>query len=525
MSSTRTGRSGHGVVLVVAALVSKLLGAIYRIPLTNILGVEGIGIYQLVFPVYALMLTLSSSGIPTAISRLVSERMAVGDAGGSRNIVRTASILLTLLGFVFALLMALLSLPLATLAGRAELVTSYLVLAPSVLFVSASAVIRGYYEGNMLMAPTAVKELVSQSVKMGAGLMLASYLSRYGIVMAVTGAVLGVTISEAMSLLVLLVMYIRRQKPNIDMHISDIRVNSREIIRVAMPISGAGIVMPIVQVVDSILIVQILRLAGEDIARATSLYGLLQGPVSTLVNMPIVVILAIAVMIVPVVSAGRARHDANFVRTKTAVSLKVAYMVGVPSFFGMFAVAGDIMAILYPALSKADLELGAWLLRLASFSIISLSLMEIYSSLLSALDKSRVGLRTLIAGAVVKVAISVPLIYYLSISGACIANLISYGIVAVLDMVFMRKYLGVNEGLMQAVAKILISGIAMLAVILPITHFVSNIYVAILVAVPLGVAIYAVFMLLLRVMTRDELYLMPLGKLLVYLDKRIHKER
>ena len=510
-----------GMALVASNIVAKFLGAIYRIPLTNILGADGIGMYQLVFPVYALMLTLSSSGIPSSVSRLVSERRALMDSEGVIGVVKTAAIMLIILGSFFMVIMLLISEPLAHIQGNDSLRISYFAIAPAVLIVAASSAFKGYFSGMMNLTPTAVTGLVEQVVKMLVGLILASYLLGYGIEYAVMGAVIGLTSAELVSFLIMGIMYLRRRVSNSSIHLYRFSDYRNDIIRVSLPIALGGIIFPVMNVIDSILIVNILRSIGEESTRATALYGLLTGPVNTLINMPIVVTLSLAIMIVPSISASRIMRSPTKVRDKCKVAVKLACMVSVPSFFGLFVMAGYIMRVLYPSLGEADLLLGTTLLRVSSVSVILLALLQIMTAIVEALDKSRVGVKALLVAALVKVVMSIILIRHMSIVGASIASIIAYLVAVIIESLYLRRYLGKCYPLFVSITKILVAGLLMAGIVAIIALTIGNIYASLIVGVILGVAIYIISMLLLKVMDDEELLALPFGRLLVYFGKKL----
>ncbi|MBQ8428017.1 MAG: oligosaccharide flippase family protein, partial [Clostridia bacterium] len=154
--------------IAVGGFLSKLIGALYRIPLTNFIGGYGMGLYQLVYPLYTLLLTLSATGIPTAIARLTAEREGAGVP--LRPLFRTCMRLFLMLGGVGTLLMTALAYPLSKAQGAPETIGGYLTLAPSVLLVSALSVYRGYMQGKNDMMPTAISEILEQIVKVAVGL-------------------------------------------------------------------------------------------------------------------------------------------------------------------------------------------------------------------------------------------------------------------------------------------------------------------------------------------------------------------
>jgi stage V sporulation protein B len=190
------------VIIATGGFIAKLIGALYRIPLTNLIGGRGIGLYQLVYPVYCLLLTVSATGIPSSIAKLGAERAGTD----TRPLFKSAMRLFLLIGFFGSLLMALTA-PVLSRAQSAESVKAgYYALAPSVFLVSGISVFRGYFQGKNKMTPTALSEIIEQAVKVGFGLLFA-YLHRGNIEKAVVFLLLSVSISELVALLFMMFLY------------------------------------------------------------------------------------------------------------------------------------------------------------------------------------------------------------------------------------------------------------------------------------------------------------------------------
>ena len=187
----KTGQSflAGAVIISIGGFVSKLLGAVYRIPLTNFLGGEGMGIYQMVYPLYCILLTVSASGIPTGISRLIS-------SGSGAGAERQAFRLYGAVGIIGTLVMYLLSTPLAALQGEPAIALCCKLLCPSVFFVSLLSVVRGYFQGKGNMLPTAATEIAEQLIKVGFGVAFA-YIFRKNLALAVASTLLAVKIGRA----------------------------------------------------------------------------------------------------------------------------------------------------------------------------------------------------------------------------------------------------------------------------------------------------------------------------------------
>ena len=180
--------------LAAAGLIAKVIGALYKIPLVTVLGAEGMGIYQLVFPAYTTLLALSSGGIPQAVSRSTARALAVGNTRESRRILTVSVLSLAAAGLAGSLIMALGGAFFARLQGNPLAAAAYVALAPSVLFVSLLAALRGWWQGRNNMFPTAASQLVEQVVKLGAGLFFAAALMPYGVECGVAGAAIGIII-------------------------------------------------------------------------------------------------------------------------------------------------------------------------------------------------------------------------------------------------------------------------------------------------------------------------------------------
>ena len=152
------------LVLSLGGLLAKILGALYRIPLTNIIGSYGMGLYQLVFPPYILFLTVAQAGVPTAVSKLIAENNQIGNFQQGRKVFRFAMLLLGLLGALCAVAMAALSNVIARSQGNAETAKAFLIVAPALVFVPVTNVLKAYFQGNMNMVPSGATTVVEQEI-------------------------------------------------------------------------------------------------------------------------------------------------------------------------------------------------------------------------------------------------------------------------------------------------------------------------------------------------------------------------
>lgn len=504
-------------VLAVGSIAAKLIGALYRIPLTNILGAEGMGMYQLVFPVYALFMTLSTAGIPTALSRIVAEKRACGE--DTKKYLASALIVLVCVSLTAAILIVSLSEYLAAWQGNADTAFGYIVIAPSVLLVGIIAGLRGWFQGEMYMVPTAVSNIIEQLVKLGVGIGLAVALAPRGIKASVCGALAGITASELIAVVYLLITYFVRGRGGGKEKLLVSKKEARGVFNVAFPIALVAVLLPLSGFFDSMIIVNVLKWGGGSTAASTAAYGLLSGPVNSLINMPIVIIMSLAIAIVPAVSVSRVERDIDAIMTKSRLCVKLTYLIGIPGAFFIAVFAREILALLYPALSQSDLNTAANLLMIVSFNIVFISAMQIYVSLLQALDKTKFAILSLVIAIIVKIVLSIVLVRVIGITGAAVASVaMSVTALAGTNLYFYRL---TGMHLEKNISLNLLSGVIMALSVFGIKSVIANRIAALCVGFVAAAAVYVWLVMLLGVLDKKEISYMPFSGILFKLHRII----
>ena len=307
--------AGNAALLSVFSIIAKVISALYRVPLTSVLGAEGMGMYQLVFSIYALILALTTGGIPVAVSRLTSENNALKK--DSRVVLKNALLSVVGTSVVLAAFLCVLSGFVARIQGNEGVKSGYYVIAPAVVFVGALSMFRGWFQGNNDVIPTAVSGLFEQVFKLAFGLTLAKILSKYGVIYGVIGALSGVMISEFIALIYIVITYFSRGKiyktNAVESCDKDVR---NAILKTSVVFAIAGFIIPFSQFIDGILIVNILKASGESISLATAKYGLYSGTVMSVVNMPVVLSVSLSVAIVPVIASATVKRNIDEIRKK-----------------------------------------------------------------------------------------------------------------------------------------------------------------------------------------------------------------
>lgn len=498
------------LVLALGSVLAKILGALYRVPLTNILGAEGMGMYQLVFPVFALFMVLSTAGIPTALSRIVAEKRAEG--APTKKYLVSAIIVLTALGTLLALITFALSSQLARWQGNADTRTGFMIVAPTLILVSLIAGFRGWFQGEMYMLPTAISNIIEQVVKLAVGIGLSVAFLPRGVTSAVNGALLGIAVSEVCALAYLMITYAVRGRKLKGETLRVSREEAHSMIKVAFPIAIVAVLMPLSGFFDSVIIVNMLKASGVAQDVATAQYGLLSGPVNSLINMPIVIIMSLAVVVVPSVSVSRVQRDIDGVMLKSRLSIKLAYLIGIPSALFFAVLAPRLLPIIYPALTPAQLALTVRLLRVASVNVVLTSTMQIYVSLLQALDRTKSAVISLAVAIAVKVVLSVVLTRYIGIMGGALAS-VAMSATAFLGVnVAYYKICGIR--LQKSVGLNLLAGVIMALAGLGVSSLVKNNIIATFAGFATCAVVYVWLAFLFGVVDGEEINYLPMKRLL-----------
>jgi len=515
----RTLWKGAGL-LAFATFFSKFIGALYRIPLTNILGAQGMGVYQLIFPIYSFILSTSSGALPIAVSMLVSSRIARGEREEARKLITTAMSALLMTGIVLTFILVVLSGPLGSLQGSKDTRLGYLAIAPAIFFVSGIAVLRGWFQGTGHWAPSAASQVSESIVKLGVGLTLAYLFLPLGIAWSVFGAMAGVTLSELVTFFMLYGMY-RKKNPrlNLTFDIKNSRQNYKEITRLTIPMTIGNVIMPTIQIIDSFLVVNLLSRAITG-AAATASYGLLTGPVNSLVNLPIVIGLSLGIAVVPQIAKNKEEHNITAIKQKSDTAFKLALVIGVPFAFMYFALSEGIIRVLYPAFSAAEIAEASLLLRISCFSVIALSAQQIYTAIMQGLGSIYKPVKNMGIGAVVKIVLNLVLMPVIGIAGVAVASLACFVVTAVLNIIQVRILIGKSTNLFKNSGVILLSGVIMGAAVFAISFFTRGWALPLITAI-VGALLYLAMLILFRVFNRGELAALPLGKKLVALNDKI----
>ncbi|MDL2258659.1 polysaccharide biosynthesis protein [Eubacteriales bacterium OttesenSCG-928-K08] len=532
---------GGAAILAAAGLIVRIIGAVYRIPLANIVGVDGMRYYQIVYPYYSALLVISSSGLPTAISKMVSERVTLGDYRGARAVFRTAFRLLCVIGVVTALFMLLgadllagLSYPDSAQEEVAKQALAFRAMSPALLFVSLLCAYRGYLQGMQLMTGTALSQIVEQVGKLAVGFTLASYLLERGPEYAAMGALIGVSASELLALISIFIVY-RRRKPQLDERIKrapkmqkgwNFSSISKRLMAIAIPVTIGASVMPLTGIVDSAMIINTLESIGYSVEQAGEAYSLLSANVTPLVNMPAVLTVALAMSLVPAISSYMAKKEYRQVQNAARTGLKLSLIIGTPCAVGLFVMAEPILKMLYTSLNQTQLTLAAGLLQTACIGVVFLSLVQTLTGVIQGLGKPNVPVLNLMFGGILKV-VSLAILTRrpeINIQGAAVSTVVCYATAAILDCIYLVRKTNMKLNVLDVFVKpVFASALMGISVHFLYKAFMSaelSSTVATLAAVMVGVLVYGACIVVLRMFSKADLAFIPGGHKLLRFAKQ-----
>ncbi|WP_188431163.1 stage V sporulation protein B [Kroppenstedtia guangzhouensis] len=510
----------HGtLILVGAGFITKVLGFIYRIALSRMIGDEGVGLFQMAFPILLFIIVITTGGIPVAISKLVSEAEAKKDEQRIRSTLVVAILFVACTSIFFTILILLAAPVIAdTLLTDRRAVYSLMGIAPVIPIVAVSSIFRGYFQGRQHMSPYAVSQIVEQIVRIFAVLLLARHLLPLGVEYAAAGAMMGVVFGEFAGMLFLFRSYKKDPKrPPIRFRLTEVfhlrqwrrfRTTTTRLMRITIPVTASRIVGSLSYAVEPIVVSQSLAIAGITVAASTAMYGQLEGMAIPLLFFPGFITYALSVSLVPAISEATAKGQQRMVEHRLNQALRLALVVGSPCAAILFILAVPLTDLLYN-----NVEVARLLRILAPFAVFQY-IQGPLSAVLQGLDKAKDAMRNSIFGSVVKTV----LIFFLGsqpslgIDGVVIAINCGIVIVTVLHFLSVLHYVPFTlmaGDLIKLALTVATMAFASHGVLLKTGGQTGNL----LLALGAGLAVYVAGLILFSLVRREDLLRIPyIGK-------------
>lgn len=516
------------LILMISQVLIKILGLIYKLYLTNRegFGDKGNAIYSSGFQIYALFLTISSIGIPGALAKLVSEKIAIGDTKGAHRIFKIAFVTFGLIGFLSSTILFLGAGYISnTLLQIPEAELTLVALSPSIFFVSISCVIKGYFTGRENLKVTANSHTLEQFFKTVLSViiveMVALTTGTDTTIMA-AGANLATTLATVLCFLYLYKYYSKMRK-EIAFELKRATKNKRtriiktikQILSVSIPMSMTAILGTINKNIDSMTVVRGLRsFLSEEQAKIQ--YGILSGKVDTLVTLPMSLNMAFATALVPSISSSKAIGDIETIRKRVLFSMLISMLIGMPCMIIMILFAKQILELLFPNATS-----GAFIYQISCLGIIFIVLEQTISGALHGLGKMLTPAIALGIGVIIKFILNMYLIpinpsdFFLGgTAGAAISTVVCHAVALIIEFKILSKNINLkldkNKFIVKPVIACLIMGT--ITYIFNITLFQClNEKISTMLLILMCVIIYILLLIILRVFSEEEIYMIPYG--------------
>ncbi len=525
----------QGVITIMfSQILIKVLGLIYTLYLTNRegFGDAGNAIYVSGYQIYALLLTISSIGVPNAISKMVAERLAVGDNRGANRVFKVALATFGIIGACGTVLLFGFSHIIAynwIQIPEAEL--TLIALSPAIFFVSISSVFRGYFNGRRTLKITARAQTIEQIFKTVLTIIIVeivAYITTTSTEMMAAGANLATTIATFSSFAYMFIYYRTKRKEigneieqTVNYKYENVKTIIKRILMVSIPLTLSSIMTSFNKNIDSFTVKRILSTyLGSETAQ--TLYGILGGKVDTVTNLPLAINIAFSTALVPAISAARAKKDTKTATKRVSFSLLTSMLIGLPCVVGLVVFAQPILNLLYPNANS-----GALLLQLVSIGVIFSILNQTISGALQGFGKVMIPAYALGAGCLVKLILNLILLRIpaLNVYGAAISTIFCHATAFMIVYIVLKKYIKIDLSFMKFVIKPIIAsgimGICSYTIYLLLMNngiFYGN--KATIIAMLFAVIIYVLAVITLKIYNEEDIIMLPKGdKILKILKK------
>ena len=526
-------------ILAAAGIIVKIISLLYRSPLTSIIGLEGNGYYSSAINIYTIILLVSSYSIPSAISKVIAQRLAYKEYRNAQRVFQCALIYVIVVGGIASIF---------TFFGASYLVKVdnaipvLRVFAPTIFFSGLLGVLRGYFQAHGTMMHTSISQILEQILNAAVSI-LAAYLligmvadgdETTKAIYGASGSALGTGAGVLIALLFMFGMY-RLNKDIIAKRVKRDRTPSQEsygdifkvIITTVTPFILSTFVYNCSTVVNMYIYQHIMiDVAGMDESLVVIQYGIFATQVISIVNIPIAIASSMSSASIPAISSTFAVHNEDETRHKVRQATWMTMLIAIPSAVGLLALSRPIVQFIYP--QKEALDTAANILRVLSVTVILYCLSTLTNAVLQGIGKVNIPVIHAIVALIVQVIILVLLLLYtdLGLYTLAGANIAYSFMMCLLNHVAVKKYLQYREDIMKIYIKPLIAaifmGVAAFGVYNGVYYFINMNRVALLIAMGIASVIYFVMIIELGVVNEAELRTLPKGELMVRVAKKVH---
>ncbi len=530
-------------ILGLAGILIKILGACFKIPLSNKLGDVGMSYFMAPYPIYNWILKISTAGIPTALAKMIAKRKALDDIHGIFRILQVIFIPMIIIAITSFALLFFSADFIAELVGLDSASIAFRAIAPALLFVPLMSVLRGFFQGIQSIKPFAISQIVEQLVRVFVGLYLAFTLFDKGLEYSAAGATFGATAGSFAGLIVIFSIYLYTKRTIFKSNLKDEPMVSnvrncdllRQIIKIAIPITIGASIIPVMNTMDLFIIVN--RLNSIGIENAEGLYGILTAFAITIVNFPQIFTSSIQISMVPAVTQ-------VFVDYKSALmtgiklkekkinlnntintGIKFAMIIAIPCAVGLVTLSEPIMLLVFPKRAQSGI-VAADIMNILGWNLIGLGLYQTTTGILQGLEKQSLPPKHLGVGLIVKVVLSYTLVGIRSINvkGAAISSIMAYAVASSLNLYRITMLEDIQINLMKLMYKPLISALLMGVYVLCTyerLEMLMGLKIAVVLTIIISAVIYGFCIIIFKTLKPYEYDLIPGGIKLKHLAMKI----
>lgn len=515
----------QGAILAIAAVLVKFIGFVYKIPLQRfILNDQAYSYYYQGFAVYGVILIVSAYGVPAALSKMLSEKNALGKYAEADQILRLTTVITTILSVIGAAVLWFGSDIIASLLGVEQTAYSLRALAPTMLLMPFLCILRGYFQGHNSMVPTAISQILEQLGNVVGGLILASIYVKASLEQGAAGATFGTFVGATLAVLFLLYLFVqyRRKEKHYKAGMAPSTKSDKEVIimilRVLIPITVVAAITSIINLIDQGMYPTAMGAQGVDRAVFEDTLGLYSGKFLLLTNFPIGIATALAAATIPSIAKSVALKDYKMAESKMNKIIKVVTIVSLPAAVGLGVLARPILLTIFgDDLVGESLEIAVQLFVYGSCTVYFFSIFQITNAVLQGMHHVKEPVKNMLIAGTVKVILNFILLFNLEmgVNSLVFSSIIFSIILTVLNIRSIYKYSNVRFNYVQLLSKPIIASVAM-GIIAPLSYklffsLLNIISISCLAAIGVGAGTYFVVLILVKGVSRDEMALLPYG--------------
>lgn len=521
-------------ILAISTFIVKIIGMLYKIPMMELLGAEGMGYFNSAYEIYSLFFVISTTGIPVAISILVSENKASKKYSNIKKIYKISLIILGLIGAIGTLILALFFEKAAALINNEQASMCIIAISPTLLMICLSSAMRGYFQGNEIMIPTAVSQVIEALGKLLLGLGFATIAIKngYEVPKVAAFAILGITIGVAASLLYLALynaFYRIKEDKLCTYSVEKTSSIFKKLIYIAFPITISSTILSLTKLIDMIMILTRLGSIGYTQIQANSIYGSYSTMAISIYNLPATLVSAVALPLVPMLSGAIESNDISKEKFIINSALKLVSIVALPAGLGISVFGIDILKLLFASQSE-EIEYTAPLLSILGLSVFLSSMITVTNAILQSYKMVKNPIISMTIGTVIKIVLAFILLGTpkINIYGAPISTFFSTAVIVTLNLYFIVKRIGRIGSLIQLFILPTVAALISIAIGIGCSMMLSNILVSkanIIIVIIIVFISYLILILKLKVLNEEDIIMLPKGDKLLKILKNSKGKR